>query len=192
MDYNSRRYALLNQWDPRHLRTVNRLLRPAPDTHLLEVGCGRGHLTKRLREAGVNARGIDVNPHAADHAVTDAVKTMSAEELGFPSDSFDQVCSVHAIEHIPDPDAAMAEMARVVRPGGQVMLIYPAEPIRGLYSIPASIILYNTPFKSRTIHLHRFTPKRIAALGVSHGLEQVHSEFNLFSSQFVSLLKKPA
>lgn len=190
MNYNSRRYALLNQWDPRHLRTVQRLLRPTPGSAVLEVGCGRGHLTKRLREAGVEAQGVDVNPHAADHAVTDAVSTMSAEALDFPSDRFDQVCSFHAIEHIPDPSAAIAEMARVVKPGGQVLLVYPAEPIRGLYSIPASIILYNNPFKSRTIHLHKFTPKRIEALAGAHRLAEVHSEFNLFSSQFVSLLRK--
>lgn len=190
--YDSRRYALVNRWDPRHLHTVRRLLDPRPGERILEVGCGRGHLTKRLQDLGVEAVGVDANPQAAAVAVAKDVRAMRAEMLAFPDGSFDKVVSVHAIEHVPPLERALAEMARVLRRGGRMLLIYPAEPIRGIFAVPTSVILHGTPFKARQIHIHRLTPRRVRALTGSLGLTHLHSELNLLSSpQFVTLVEKP-
>ena len=187
--YDSARYASANLWDPRHLATIRRLLAPAPGMRLLEVGCGRGHLLRRVQDQGIDAIGIDVNPEAAAIAVTRNVLAMSATDLEFPDGSFDQVYSMHAIEHIPDAGKALAEMSRVVRPGGSVMLVYPAEPVRGLYAVPSAVILHGNPLRARQVHCHRFTPRRIAELARSTGLVEVTSEFHLLSSpEFATLL----
>ena len=55
-------------------------------------------------------------------------------------------------------------MSRVVRPGGSVMLVYPAEPVRGLYAVPSAVILHGNPLRARQVHCHRFTPRRMAKL----------------------------
>ena len=154
----------------------------------MEVGCGQGHLTRKLAERGVDVTGIDINPNASELAGTDRVVCMSAEDLAFPDDEFDAVVSVHAIEHIPQLDKAAAEMARVLKPGGRALHIYPAEPIMGLYAIPTSIILHGTPFKAREVHCQKLWPAKLRRLMSPLGLKQVHAEFNLFKSpQFVSV-----
>ncbi len=191
MSYASRRYAQLNRWDSSHLRTVHRLLAPTPGSRLLEVGCGRGHLTRRLQEQGVEAVGVDANPYAIETGVARDLRVMPAEALDFPDGSFDLLCSVHTIEHIPSLEQALAEMVRVVRPGGQLLFIYPAEPIQGLYAIPTAMILYHTPRAASQVHCHRLTPKRLQRLMASLPVQHLRSEFHLLRSpQFVSLFHR--
>lgn len=186
--YDSLRYALVNRWDPAHLRTVDRLLPLEPGTRVLEVGCGQGHLTKRLAERGIDIVGIDANPHASAVADTDRVLHMNAENLDFDDGSFDAVVSFHAIEHIPPLEEALKEMARVLRTGGRALFVYPAEPIQGLYAVPTSMILYGTPFKAREVHCHKLSPARLRTMAEPLGFRELHREFNLFKSpQFVSL-----
>ena len=191
LDYDSARYARINRWDPSHLDKVNRLLDLEPGHRVLEVGCGRGHLTRRLAERGIDAIGIDANPNAAKLAGTDRVLTMRAESLEFEDASFDFVISIHALEHIPELERTLGEMARVTRTGGTALHIYPAEPIKGLFAIPTSIILHGTPFKATDVHCHRLWPAKLRRLMSPLGLTETSHEFNLFKSpQFVSVFEK--
>ncbi len=190
MSYDSKRYALLNRWDPRHLLTVERLLGPKPGERVLEIGCGRGHLNKRLREGGIDAVGIDANPQAAEHAVSDGVVTMDAAHLKFADDSFDKIVSVHAIEHIPPIEDAFAEMARVLKPGGTALFVYPAEPIKGIWAVPTAVILHNNPLKAAQVHCNWLWPARLREVAGPVGFTELHNEFHLLSTpQFVSLFR---
>lgn len=185
--YDNRRYALVNRWDPSHLEKVDRLLALRATDRVLEVGSGSGHLTKRLAARGVDIIGIDANPNAATVAGTDRVRTMRAERLEFDDASFDAIVSVHAIEHIPALEAALVEMARVLRPGGEALFVYPAEPIRGLYALPTSVILHRNPFEARRVHCQKLWPAKVRRLVEALGWIETHHEFNLFRSpQFVS------
>jgi ubiquinone/menaquinone biosynthesis C-methylase UbiE len=176
--YDSKRYASVNRWDPWHLKRIDRLLPLLPGQRVLEVGCGQGHLTIRLADRGINSG-------------SDRVLVMRAEALDFGDAEFDAIVSVHAIEHIPPLDQAMAEMARVLKPGGRALFIYPAEPIRGLYAVPTSVILHGTPFRAREVHCHKLTPLRVRNLLEPHGLVETHHEFNLVKSpQFISVFSK--
>ena len=140
---------------------------------------------------GADAVGIDANPHAADVAVTDSLVTMRAENLDFADSSFDKVVSVHAIEHVPEIEGALSEIGRVLKPGGIALLIYPAEPIQGIWAVPTAVILYGNPFKARQVHCHWLWPAKMRRLTGGAGLREVHSEFNLLSSpQFVSVYAK--
>lgn len=189
--YDSYGYALANRWDPTHLRRIDQLLPISPPHKVLEVGCGRGHLTRRFTERGIDIVGIDSNPNASELAETDRVRTMHAERLEFDDHTFDFVLSVHAIEHIPPLGNALAEMARVLRPDGKALFIYPAELIRGMYAIPTSIILHGSPWRAREVHWHKLWPKKLRHLTAGIGLVETHSEFNLIRSpQFISIFEK--
>ena len=191
--HDMRRYALAQRWGGQHISTVRRLLDPQPGTRLLEVGSGRGHLARRMEGLGPTVTGVDANPEAAQHAVGQDIRTMRVEALDFPDAAFDQVVAIHAIEHFPRLTEALGEMARVLKPGGQMLLIYPAEPIRGLFSVPDAIIIYRNPFRSRELHRHKLRPAKVRGLAGAAGLEHLHSEFQLLTSpQFVTLLGKPA
>ncbi|HSO50814.1 MAG TPA: class I SAM-dependent methyltransferase, partial [Acidimicrobiia bacterium] len=111
------------------MKLIDRLLPLQPGQRVLEVGCGQGHLTGRLAERGVDVVGIDANPNAPVVSGSDRVLCMNAENLDFADSEFDAIVSVHAIEHIPPLEEAVAEMARVLKPGGRALFIYPAEPI---------------------------------------------------------------
>ncbi len=93
---------------------------------ILVVGCGSG------REAGILARhlgaetvGIDISESFEfDHAgsAPARLETMDARALAFPDRSFDLVYSFHALEHIPEPERALSEMARVLKPDGHFII----------------------------------------------------------------------
>ena len=189
--YDSSRYALANRWDPYHLKRIDRLLPLSNGDRVLEIGCGQGHLTKRLAARGVDIVGIDANPNAPEIAGTNRVVCMRAESLDFDDEEFGAVVSVHAIEHIPQLEEALVEVSRVLEPGGKALFIYPAEPVMGLYAIPTSIILYGTPFRAREVHCQKLWPSKLRRMTKDLDLHQTHSEFNLLKSpQFISVFEK--
>jgi ubiquinone/menaquinone biosynthesis C-methylase UbiE len=189
--YDSRKYALINRWNPRNLEIIRDWVAPVPGERILDVGCGKGHLVKALSELGVDAVGIDLNPNAADVAVVPRVRTMSATNLDFEDATFDAVVSFHAIEHIPPIEETLREMSRVVKPAGKVLLVYPAEPVRGLYAIPTSVILHRTPFKARQVHIHKLHPARVAELAGAAGLRQLKKRLRMWPSpEYASLFER--
>ena len=159
---------------------------------ILEIGSGRGYLTKWLDEAGATATGIDANAEVASRAVARDIRVMRVERLEFPDAEFDAIVGIHVIEHFPEIETGFAEMARVLKPGGRALFVYPAEPIRGLFAVPDAIILYRNPFRARELHRQKLRPSKVRALATAAGLEHVHSEFQLLSSpQFATVLRKP-
>jgi ubiquinone/menaquinone biosynthesis C-methylase UbiE len=189
--YDSRRYAMINRWDRSHLERINRLAGIGAGDRVLEVGCGQGHLTRALAQRGADIVGIDANPKAAEVAGTDLVRHMDAESLDFEDETFDFVVSVHAIEHIPGLSNALAEMARVLKKGGEAIFVYPAEPIMGLYAIPTSIILHRTPFRAREVHCQKLWPAKLRRMMEPLGMQQTAGEFSLHKSpQFASVFEK--
>ena len=193
VNYDSENYAMLNRpiETERHARRIMRYLRPHDDERLLEVGCGRGWLTQRMQERIPATYGVDVNPRSIIHGVTANLHVMDAVALEFDDEQFDHAYSFHAIEHIVDAATAIRELHRVVRPGGRILLVYPAEPIRGLYAMPGAWLGFGNPLLARRLHVHRFTPKRIARLAAECGLVHVTSALDLLiTPQFITVLTK--
>ena len=191
--YDSENYAMLNRpiETGRHSRRILRYLKPAGADRLLEVGCGRGWLTQRMQEICPATYGIDVNPKSIAHGVAEHLTVMDAVELRFDDEQFDHVYSFHAIEHIVDAGVAIREMHRVLAPGGRILLVYPAEPIRGLYAMPGAWIGFGNPFLARELHVHKFTPSRIRRLAEECGLRHVESALDfLITPQFMTVLEK--
>jgi len=97
-----------------------------PDDRVLEVGCGKGRFLKVIKEVypGTECTGVDISPTLLAHFPAN-IQTLegSLECIPCPDNSFDVVFSVEAIEHSPNLQAAVAEMIRVMRPGGWLMVI---------------------------------------------------------------------
>jgi 2-polyprenyl-6-hydroxyphenyl methylase/3-demethylubiquinone-9 3-methyltransferase len=90
---------------------------------VLDAGCGGGLVSKGLAEAGVRVVGVDRLPgclEVARRAVPAGLRTAvgELERLPFADASFDAVVAADVLEHVPDLPAAVAELARVLRPGG--------------------------------------------------------------------------
>jgi ubiquinone/menaquinone biosynthesis C-methylase UbiE len=195
MEYQSRKYALLNSpiEVDRHLRRVETFLRPRPDDRILEIGCGRGFLTERVQRISPATVGIDVNEQAIANTVASGIRVMDARALQFPEATFDKIYSFHAIEHIPNLGEVFTEIDRVLKPGGRVLLVYPAEPIRGLYVIPTAMILFGNPLRARDLHIHKLTPRALRPFLAGTSLRAVRSELQLLlTPQFVTVLEKTA
>lgn len=192
--YDSEDYAMLNTpiETDRHAGRIMRYLQPRSSDRLLEVGCGRGWLTHRMQQHCPGTWGIDVNPRSLEHAVAANLATMDAVDLLYDDEQFDHVYSFHAIEHIVDAAAALGEMGRVLVQGGRILLVYPAEPIRGLYAMPGAWLGFGNPLLARKLHVHKFTPARIRRLAKPLGLHHVVSRLDLLiTPQFVTVLEKP-
>jgi SAM-dependent methyltransferase len=94
--------------------------------HALDVGCGEGRFCRMLRAAGVAATGIDPTPalleRAKDLDPAGDYRAGRAEHLPFKAASFDLVVSYLTLIDIPDFRAAIREMARVLEPGGTLLV----------------------------------------------------------------------
>lgn len=118
---------------------------------VLDVGCGPGYFVRMLaRAVGAtgSAVGIDAAPEMIDYARRKArrltncsFESGSAEALPFPDASVDVVASSLMLHHLPDELRlqAAAEMKRVLRPGGAVLLADFTIPERGAWHLLAAI-----------------------------------------------------
>ena len=90
---------------------------------VLECGCGTGLILERIAKFARRASGIDLSPGMLARAMERGldVSEGSVTSLPFDDGSFDVTCSFKVLAHVHDVGRALAEMARVTRPGG-VML----------------------------------------------------------------------
>ncbi len=91
---------------------------------VLDVGCGAGFLSNHLANGGFEVTGLDASQASIDvaarHDATGQVRYLlgDAMHLPFADGSFDVVCAMDFLEHVEDPVAVVAEIARVMKPGG--------------------------------------------------------------------------
>jgi 2-polyprenyl-6-hydroxyphenyl methylase/3-demethylubiquinone-9 3-methyltransferase len=93
---------------------------------VLDAGCGGGLVARELTAAGANVVGIDRSLGSlgvARRATNGSFRPAQGrlERLPFASDSFDAVVAADVLEHLPDLPAAVAELARVLAPGGSFL-----------------------------------------------------------------------
>ena len=95
---------------------------------LLDVGCGSGTLLGLLKQRGFRTLGVDFSAEAAEVAEREngvRVLVGSLEQAGFRDGSFDIVTLFHVMEHVTNPRAVLAEVARILKPGGRLVLQVP-------------------------------------------------------------------
>jgi ubiquinone/menaquinone biosynthesis C-methylase UbiE len=102
--------------------------RLAAPVHFLDVGCGSGYYVRRAMELGCVPTGVDLSLHSCSMGATRVPGRLcqaDAECLPFRNARFDLVFCQQLIEHVVFPERVLAEIARVMRPGGLLFLSAP-------------------------------------------------------------------
>jgi SAM-dependent methyltransferase len=154
-------------------RTLDELFERADPQSLLDVGCGEGVLTEKWARRLGDKRvvGIDLDDpqlHAEwvnRTAPNLEYRVMKAENLPFSNDAFDVATAIEVLEHVPDPEHTVAEMARVAE--RWLLVSVPREPLwRGLNMARGAYLpqLGNTPG-----HLNHWSKRSFVSLLSRHG-----------------------
>ena len=121
---------------PRNLRKrlalLERCAGPLAKRRVLDCGCGAGEYVRALLERGADAWGVEFDARKLAAAASSGGEELPArlsagdlEALAFPDASFDLALANEVLEHVPDDAAALAEIRRVLRPGGLLVALSP-------------------------------------------------------------------
>lgn len=129
------------------------LLQPAVDEKVIDVGCGSGVVTRDIARrlgSGGHVLGVDPNAYllreaarlAREEGLADRIdwREGDARRLDFADASFDLVVCVTVLAHIPDSEPVVAELVRLLRPGGRI----------GILEIDPESMLINHPDRELT------------------------------------------
>lgn len=152
--------------------------RLGPPGRLLEIGSAMGWLLKHATERGWRVQGVELSAAAVAHARGLGLDVMQGElpGAGLPAGAFDLVYLGDVLEHVPDCRAVLAEVARVLAPGGHLVLRGPITThsiarrvgMAGYELLGRDIVLREPPY-----HLWEFTPRSLLGLVARVGLSKV-------------------
>jgi SAM-dependent methyltransferase len=176
----------------RRLEMVRRWLpEPGPGgggLRALDVGCGIGMYTAALGSCCSQVVGLEVEAERAAEARKAALTVVqgTGERLPFPAGAFDLVFSHEVLEHVRDDAATAAEMVRVARPGGRIVVFcpnrwYPFETHghywRGRYHFGNTPLINYLPDRLRerlAPHVRAYSPARLRALFAGQPVRVLH------------------
>lgn len=178
-------------WDPEgEFRTLHDINGPRVDylaeraaldgADILDVGCGGGLLSEALAVRGARVTGIDAAEralevarlHGAESGVEVDYRHTTAEALADASPaSFDVVCCLEMLEHVPDPRSVVAACAELARPGGLLMLsTINRSPLSWLTAIVGAEYLLGLLPRGTHDYARLIRPEELAAMCRASGL----------------------
>lgn len=170
---------------------ILRLLNLQKEDSLLDVGCASGHQVFAAAPHIQHAVGIDVaekfietaRQHAQDAGITNVeFLCEEGEKIPFPDESFSKIICSEVIEHLIHPEPLLAEIRRVLKPGGRVVFTVPNLNSRGTIWKRACYGFREPPFTPMTefsmdalsshgdAHVRQFTLKTFTELIETNGL----------------------
>ena len=116
-------------------RSLDELFTAAAPASILDVGCGEGVLTSKWAArisgpvVGIDLEDPAIQAHWEERRAPNlSYRVMKAENLPFGDGEFSLAAAIEVLEHVPDPEHTVAEMARVAR-GGHLLVSVPREPL---------------------------------------------------------------
>jgi 2-polyprenyl-3-methyl-5-hydroxy-6-metoxy-1,4-benzoquinol methylase len=164
--------------EQRRLRIIRDFLGNVDGLEVAEIGSGGGHVLRMFPTAKLTA--IDVSDVYLENARRNLegydVRFVKGEvdKLDLPSAMFDRVVCTEVLEHVVDPDAVIAAIARLLRPSGVAAITVPNDPlilrIKGvLRRRPLQwLVRDKIEWGGDDFHLHRWTPEEFEALLSCH------------------------
>lgn len=138
-------------------------LEPRADERILEIGCGTGYYTRAILELGATVTATEYAPNYLEQARRLVGPTLArsarfhvedAQALSLQDASFDKILMTEVIEHLPQPEQALAECARVLAPHGRLVITTPSRysPMNLAYGLKRRARGY-----AFNEHLHEYT-----------------------------------
>ena len=97
---------------------------------VLDIGSRDGYTTAKLAEYEISeVKGIEVVPEVAEYAASQGRPVFQGDvrDINCHTDAYDLVTCLHTLEHCPEPELALHEMIRVLKPGGWILIAVPRE-----------------------------------------------------------------
>ena len=177
-----------------HVNRLDRIVRAIPSGDalaVLDAGCGEGHLIERMHRANANSTffGVDVTEialvKARQRCPYAVLERGDLEALRLPDASFDVVTCSQVLEHVRGYREAVAELMRVLRPGGALLITFPND---ALWTV-ARFLLRRVPVRVPD-HVNTFDPGRMERLVGRRPDLQVNLPFGFpFAVSLVCLMR---
>ncbi len=144
----------------------------------LDVGCSAGFVVRAAADAGFEAHGVDLEAagiaYGREQLGLDKLRLGLLHEQAYADDAFDAISAYDVIEHVPDLDAFVAELARILAPHGVLDI---GTPDLGHWRVPGQLKQWNEIKPSE--HLYYFDRTTLSRLLARHGLRVDHVRFAL-------------
>lgn len=172
-----KRMALKNK-----LKLVNSL--QTQKGRLLDIGAGTGDFLAAAKTGGWDVSGIEPSAKAKEIASAKGV-AFSASTENFPDESFDAITMWHVLEHVPDPDKQLAELKRLLKPNGVILVAVPNFKSHDAKTYKQHWAAFDVPR-----HLWHFSRTAIEKLAMRNGLRLEKTLPMPFDAFYVSLLSE--
>jgi len=181
-------------WHGEHLARYRNACQAGVSGRIFDIASGSGFGSAFLRAQRCQVVAVDLDAEAVTKSLSaTSTAQASGQHLPFRSETFDSIVSIETIEHLPDPEAFLDELHRVLRPGGLVVLTTP----NALYTRPVNGIPAN-PFHLREYTLEEFVALvarrfcNLESLGQDLGAHVRVSPFYLTSRRWRAIANEPA
>ncbi|NCG20622.1 MAG: methyltransferase domain-containing protein [Rhodobacterales bacterium] len=156
----------------------------------LEVGCGPGSLTRHVQALGLQMTGLDRSPKMVSRARSSVPKCtfVQGDALALPQDNnrFDLAFAASVVNVVAQPEQLVREMARVVRPGVRVSVLFPtprlAQHSHKLIAQLGLVTLSAAALTTWAAKAPKREPSAIAALFEAQGLVDLHVDEYFYST----------
>ena len=164
------------------MRLLQQHVQQAPGRRVLDAGCAKGRFLKTLSPETYELHGIDFAESFVKVAKTNApnaeITLGSVTDLPYADGSFDFVYCFEVLQHVPDLERALSELARVLAPEGRLLICD-----KNLYGLDPLTCLPNFMLKPWREHLGRwmyprefpFKERWFSATGLAKGLARLFS-----------------
>jgi 2-polyprenyl-3-methyl-5-hydroxy-6-metoxy-1,4-benzoquinol methylase len=156
-----------------------------PGGKLLDVGCGNGRYLRSMRALGWLVRGVEFNQQSVEFCLGTHLDVHCGDlaSAHFSADSFDVITVRHVIEHIPAPHEFMAELTRILKPGGRLVIETPNFSSLGWGIFGAKWYATGIPY-----HVMLFSQGNLALLARKHGLVPIQEYLETSQKLFLNSL----